>query len=246
MASTRANNQTYSQQLMDRGAGLESVRQQAVERKADPAYQTPVQQAGLDKVIADLDHQEAAVADESLLRSNLEEAYAAAAAKTPRPVNLDNDPGVKRQWRSSKSYREQHKADYPKHSLSTGCVPCAQASLNKVQPWAYTASTNVQYDGMYAPKGKGYKAEQVASYSHYNVPIDTAEGRPAGNSRIWGDAPPETQKASIDAILKSAEAQGLTRDETAHVLAIAYTESGFKPRCRGRHHFGIGPRAIHQ
>lgn len=66
-------------------------------------------------------------------------------------------------------------------------------------------------------------------WSYYDSPIDRTPGRVAGNSRIWGDASPETQKAAIDAILDTARNRGLSTRETAHVLAIARTESGFNP-----------------
>jgi LysM repeat protein len=77
--------------------------------------------------------------------------------------------------------------------------------------------------------GRPYRADQIVRQSHYNDPIDTSDGRLAGNSRIWGDAPATTQQASIEALVNSATTAGLTTRQTALVLAIAHTESGFNP-----------------
>lgn len=86
---------------------------------------------------------------------------------------------------------------------------------------------NIDYTTFYATKGKPYSSTTDRSY--YNTPIDRSSGRLAGNSRIWGDAPQETQKAAIDSILIAAKDRGLSTRETAHVLAIARHESGFNP-----------------
>jgi Ca2+-binding RTX toxin-like protein len=75
--------------------------------------------------------------------------------------------------------------------------------------------------------GKGYSA--VSDNSHYNEPIDTTPGRPAGNSRKWGDASVEVQKQVIDAIINEAQNRGLSTRDTAILLALARVESGFNP-----------------
>jgi len=54
-------------------------------------------------------------------------------------------------------------------------------------------------------------------------------GRASGNSRRHGDASPEVQRKAIDTIIEAAKNHGLTNRETAHVLAIAFVESGFNP-----------------
>jgi Ca2+-binding RTX toxin-like protein len=65
--------------------------------------------------------------------------------------------------------------------------------------------------------------------SYYNLPIDATLGRPAGNSRAWGDAPIDVQIQVIDAIAAAGRSHGLTIRETALVLAMSRTESGFNP-----------------
>lgn len=84
------------------------------------------------------------------------------------------------------------------------------------------------YDSFMAEnRKKGYKG--VKSYSHYNDPIERAEGRPAGNSRRWGDASPEVQEQVIRALIESGRRHGLSTSDTARILAIMRAESGFNP-----------------
>ncbi len=78
-------------------------------------------------------------------------------------------------------------------------------------------------------RGHAYDDDSVVRWSHYKDPIDTSNGRSAGNSRVWGDAPPATQKAAIEALVNSSQDAGLNNRDTALVLAIARTESGFNP-----------------
>jgi len=66
-------------------------------------------------------------------------------------------------------------------------------------------------------------------WSHYDNAIDRSPGRAAGNSRIWGDAPAATQAAAIEALVRASQAAHLDNHQTALVLAIARTESGFNP-----------------
>jgi len=82
----------------------------------------------------------------------------------------------------------------------------------------------IKYISMFATKGSGYK--QVKDYSHYLEPIDKSPGRPAGNSRRWGDASHDVQRIVIDSIIEKSKSKLNTR-QTAHILAIAYVESGF-------------------
>ena len=70
----------------------------------------------------------------------------------------------------------------------------------------------------------GGTPSNIASWSHFNDAV------PQGQSRLWGGAPADTQKQAIDAIIGSAQKQGLTTHETAHALAIANVESGFNPQ----------------
>ena len=78
-------------------------------------------------------------------------------------------------------------------------------------------------------RGHAYDDDSIVKWSHYKDPVDSSNGRPAGNSRIWGDAPPTTQKAAIEALVNSSQEAGLNSRDTALVLAIARTESGFNP-----------------
>lgn len=88
--------------------------------------------------------------------------------------------------------------------------------------------SDIDYSKFIVSKKGGAYLSPV-KWSHYTAPVDQSPGRTAGNSRIWGDASVETQKASIDAIVAAAKARGLSTRETAHVLAIARVESGFNP-----------------
>lgn len=85
------------------------------------------------------------------------------------------------------------------------------------------------YEDMIQPRGAAYRSDQIKPWSHYREPIDTADGRLAGNSRRWGDASPEVQSRIIDQLLESSRDAGLGARETAYVLAIARVESGFNP-----------------
>lgn len=86
------------------------------------------------------------------------------------------------------------------------------------------------YDSFLAAYAKkGYRQDQLKPYSHYNDPIDETPGRPAGNSRRWGDASPEVQEQVIEALIASSRQRGLNMSDMARVLAIVRAESGFNP-----------------
>jgi putative chitinase len=82
------------------------------------------------------------------------------------------------------------------------------------------------YETIYASKGLSYRT--LVDHSHYATPIIN-DNQPRGNSRIWGDASFEVQRASIEAIRAEASKAGMTVEQEAMVLAIAYVESGFNP-----------------
>lgn len=71
--------------------------------------------------------------------------------------------------------------------------------------------------------------QEVTGKSHYNDEIDRTPGRPAGNTRDWGDATIEVQDAVRDALIDAAKARGLSKHDTAVVLAIVRNESGYNP-----------------
>jgi len=77
-----------------------------------------------------------------------------------------------------------------------------------------------------SPKSGGRSS--VASWSHFNKPIPD-DGKPHGNSRRPGDASPEVQQLVINSLLKECADKGLSKQDTAYVLAIARHESGFNP-----------------
>ncbi len=79
---------------------------------------------------------------------------------------------------------------------------------------------DIDYSELYAEKGAAYRKDQIKSYSHYNE---------SPGSPIVGDASKEIQRKSIDALISSSLAHGLSLRDTAHVLAIARLESGFNP-----------------
>ncbi len=74
--------------------------------------------------------------------------------------------------------------------------------------------------------GKGY-VNVNPDKTHYDDKINGSIGH--GNSRKWGDASFEVQQTAIDAIITTADRYGLGSRDIAHVLAIAYQESGFNP-----------------
>jgi hypothetical protein len=84
----------------------------------------------------------------------------------------------------------------------------------------------MNYDLFYQKKGG--TPSKVESWSHYNDPIPK-DGQPHGNSRRHGDASLEVQAQVIDTLVAECHKRGFTREDTAHVLAIARIESGFNP-----------------
>jgi putative chitinase len=110
----------------------------------------------------------------------------------------------------------------------SGCV--SGDAVTRIEQTALALTTKAiaedPYLNLYAKKGAKYKT--VVEWSHYNAPI-AENGQLRGNSRIWGDATQATQRASIDAIRAAAKLAGMTADQEAMVLAIAYVESGFNP-----------------
>ena len=87
----------------------------------------------------------------------------------------------------------------------------------------------VDYSQLIQPKGPAYSQSQIVSNSHYNDAIDQTLGRPAGNSRIVGDASAAVQAQVIDTLIDESRKAGLNDHQTAYVLAIARLESGFNP-----------------
>ena len=87
----------------------------------------------------------------------------------------------------------------------------------------------IDYNVFYSKKGAAYRKEKVVEWSAYFEPIDTRPGRPAGNSRIWGDASHEVQRQVIDAIIVAAKKEGFNVRRMAMLLAMAKIESGFNP-----------------
>lgn len=75
---------------------------------------------------------------------------------------------------------------------------------------------------------RGGTPRKVEDWSHFNDPIPN-DGQPHGNSRRHGDASPAVQAYVIESIIRECVAQGLSKVDTAHVLAIARVESGFNP-----------------
>jgi hypothetical protein len=68
----------------------------------------------------------------------------------------------------------------------------------------------------------------VASVSHFNDPIPH-DGKPHGFSRQAGDAPVAVKEYVVNTLINECHKQGLSREDTAHVLSIARLESGFNP-----------------
>lgn len=77
-------------------------------------------------------------------------------------------------------------------------------------------------------QSKGGTPSKVEAWSRYDDPIPQ-DGQPHGNSRRHGDASPAVQERVINTIIAEGLKQGLSKDDIAHVLAIARIESGFNP-----------------
>jgi hypothetical protein len=88
---------------------------------------------------------------------------------------------------------------------------------------------SIDYSQLIQPTGSGYRQDQIVPHSHYNDPINQNLGRPAGNSRKWGDASADLQAQVIDILIDESRKAGLNDHQTAYVLAIARAESGFNP-----------------
>lgn len=69
----------------------------------------------------------------------------------------------------------------------------------------------------------------TAKHSHYLDPIAGNASSPHGRSRRWGDIDEQGQRSVVRLLVSEAQAQGMSREETAFVLALARTESGFNP-----------------
>ncbi len=80
---------------------------------------------------------------------------------------------------------------------------------------------------IYAPRGGAPR--DVAKHSHYDDAIPHPDGELSGNSRRYGDASRETQKACMDLIIAKGRERGMSDHEIALTLAITRTESGFNP-----------------
>jgi len=83
------------------------------------------------------------------------------------------------------------------------------------------------FSRFYAHRGKA--PETIAPESHFNDPIEHADGRAAGESRMWGDASEDVQEHVIEALVAASALFGLSQREAAHVIAIARVASGFNP-----------------
>jgi LysM repeat protein len=87
----------------------------------------------------------------------------------------------------------------------------------------------IDYNVFYSRKGAAYRKEKVVKHSAYFLPIDISPGRPAGHSRIWGDATHDVQRQVIDAIIVAAKKEGFNVRRIALLLAMTKIESGFNP-----------------
>jgi Ca2+-binding RTX toxin-like protein/LysM repeat protein len=88
----------------------------------------------------------------------------------------------------------------------------------------------LDYSALIAKKpGLAYADSALKPYSHYKDPLTTVAGVTGGNSRKWGDASEAVQISAINTLISVSSQFGLNTRETALVLAIARTESGFNP-----------------
>ncbi len=88
----------------------------------------------------------------------------------------------------------------------------------------------IDYNVFYTrEKGAAYKDSKIVDWSHYREGVDHSAGRLAGNSRIWGDASIDVQKAAIDKLVAAGRAAGFNDRRVAMLLAMAKIESGFNP-----------------
>jgi putative chitinase len=90
----------------------------------------------------------------------------------------------------------------------------------------FTQCTNTLAEGVYVTS-PGAPYDNPVPYSHYNQPLE--KGGIRGYSRIWGDAPRETQSTVISQILTVGRRMKFNDEELAFALSVARTESGFNP-----------------
>lgn len=87
----------------------------------------------------------------------------------------------------------------------------------------------IDYDDLYIRNpGRGRRSINPDKI-HYDDPIDTSVKHISGNSRKWDNASLEVKKQAIDSIIDISSHHQLSFRNTAHVLVIAYLESGFNP-----------------
>jgi hypothetical protein len=88
----------------------------------------------------------------------------------------------------------------------------------------------INYDAIWVQRpAPAYRDDQIVSWSHYRVPIDTSSGRISGNSRRGGDASKEVQIKVIDFLVQKGRQYRLSREDIAMVLAMVRHESGLNP-----------------
>lgn len=143
MGSIQSNNLNFQSVNAERYEALSKVRQDALGKMGTPEYDSPNQKARLQMVISDIDHQQTMIASEFALRGKLNQAYEDTNSKSPKPANPDKDPSVVSALKSLNDFRKANRADYPKQSLTTGCVQCAQKKLDKITPWVGNTSPEV-------------------------------------------------------------------------------------------------------
>jgi hypothetical protein len=180
------------------------------------------------------------VADLDALQAAYGRPLPAAIAQSPTALPVPAQPPVRLATRARPTpppaaHRPPHAAMHRAtpaavHRATPAAVPAAAAAARTAAPaTGHLVSARALAEMTVTRHGAAYRASQVVRWSHYDNPILRTPGRPAGASRRWGDAPPATQAAAVDALVRAARAAGLDRHDTALVLAIAHTESGFNP-----------------
>lgn len=143
--------------------------------------------------------------------------------------NPDNQPDWYKKFMADKVYPTWYKKALENIGVSTS-TPRTPEMVNselenvREDQLDYTVSKNIKLPGV----GRGYKANQIKSYSYYNQPV-VEQGPLRGRSRKWGDISEEGKREMISRIAEASRAEGLDPDDTAYVLAIAHIESGFNP-----------------
>jgi hypothetical protein len=135
--SIRDYNKGYLVDAKNRRKIISQKKQEIIAKKKKPAYQAPMQQAALQKIIDDLDKADKVLQEEIIKRESIEQSYANSTAADP-----DSDPVVKVALQALYDHRSAHSKSYSKGKVGAAVIPCkvANKAAKKVKPWVSRTS----------------------------------------------------------------------------------------------------------